>query len=162
MGMGGLRESVVGRLLLVVLVATALWGAWSLILRPYPSGSNCGTPVAALTKPSVEIPRATEPEPRPPRQPDYDGNGRVTDFEQELFDNSGDAAESLSRVPGNARERARATVAEANRVQCRDALAEAGFWIRGLGPFAAVVGSVAVGMFVMTGHVRDTGPGQDD
>lgn len=129
-----------------MLVATVLalgWGAWNLIVRPYPS-DYCGSPISALTDDDVEAETETR---RQRFGADRNGDGVVTDAEREFF------AESLPPLfPSEEREIARLVAL------CPNPATAPGFWFRGLAPLVVVLGGVVVVRYIATGSIRERSP----
>lgn len=140
--MAGLRESALGR---AVLVATALalaWGIWNVTLRPYSADHyQCENAVSVLTSsPTTET--VVHPARRPPL--DSNGDGEVSDFERMHYEASEDAPR-LGRT---------ITLNDDAHEACQAGLAEPGFWVRGMAPLVLLIGGVLVARYIATGRLR--------
>lgn len=145
-----MRDSIAGRMVLVVLVGAAALSLWNFAVRPYPAGNDCPSPVGALTASPVDVP----PRPEPwlsEEGADRNGDGIISDREERLHSVSVAAARSnLLEESGFQALQDQ----ERERLECRDALTEAGFWVRGALPLGIAVLVLGLLRFVVTGRLR--------
>lgn len=149
-GIRRLRATAAGRLALVLLLAVVAYAGWNLTARPYqPSGSfgSCGAPISvALSGPGdaeYEMRTVTDVE----ALVDYLRGQGYREFSPEWRQASDRVEERFQKTVRVKTD----LYGDMQRQACLDGLKTADFWLRGLGPVAALIAVAAAGWFVIKG-----------
>lgn len=143
-----------------------LYSGWNLVLRPYPSSSDCGSPITVVFSSPVAVPEAlvrTETTASEiailtrVAEMREEWNPRRIDGSFEPFDERAARRRAESELRKtttrtlNAGDIARAEREESTRQACVDGLGSVGFASRALAPIGAVVLGSFVAWFVLAG-----------